>query len=231
MKKIVNLFIIPLILFFLSCGNEPPVITFPSYNILIYQKGALGAAQDSIYLSVFFILEDENGLDDLTKIKVTHIDSELTWDIPLVLLNDKYIWNEKNYSGYPFLEYKNGESILTGDYLIEIQDSAGNLTETTFIVEVGGVMLNKEYKFPVIKYKLESSDKKEVKILNDRYNSCDVRILTDNSFFNGGRKKFKENQKIILNNTPLPQNTVISVKINKDIDEKIIYILKDFPLM
>ncbi|MBN2546035.1 MAG: hypothetical protein JXB50_09580, partial [Spirochaetes bacterium] len=145
-------------------------------------------------------------------------------------LNDKYIWNEKSYTGYPFLEYNNGKSILTGDYIIEIQDTAGNLSQTTFVVEVDGIMLNKPYNFPEIKYKLESSDRKELKILNDRYNSCDIKILTDNSFFNGGRKKFKENQKIILNNNPLPQNTVISVKINKDIDEKIIYVLKDFPL-
>lgn len=231
MKKIVNLFIVSLILFFLACGNEPPVISFPSYNVLIYQKGALGINKDSIYLSVFFIVEDENGTEDITKVRVTHIESELTWDIPMELLNEKYIWNEKNYTGYPYLEYKNGDSILTGDYLIEIQDTAGNLTETTFVVEVDGVMLNKEYRFPEIKYKIESSEKKEIKILNDRYNSCDIKNLTDNSYFNGGRKKFKENQKIILNNSPLPQNTVISVKINKDIDEKIIYILKDIPLM
>jgi hypothetical protein len=49
--------------------------------------------------------------------------------------------------------------------------------------------------------------------------------------FDGGRKKFKSGEKIILNNNkPVQSNTNLSVKINKNEDGTIVYFLKNMIL-
>ena len=77
---------------FISCGNEPPVISSVMYNILIYQSGSLNIPNDSMFLSVYCILDDPNGLDDITQVKITHTETEYSWIIPKdTILNSKVV--------------------------------------------------------------------------------------------------------------------------------------------
>lgn len=227
MKKIVNLLLILLSFFIFSCANEPPVIDSPIYKIIIYQKGSLGIPVDSIFLSVFFYLDDDNGIEDITEINVIHLESELKWKIPLEMLTERYIWNDHGYYGYAFIEYENANSVLTGDYIIEVYDTAGNYNKVPFTVEITGVPLNKPFPIPDLKYKVEAIERKEIKISGDSFSAADIRVLTDKNIFNGGRKKFSNNQKILLANEPLPQNSILSIMISKDQEEKIVIFLKD----
>ena len=230
MKKIIFWFLLGIILS--SCGNEAPVITFPMYHILIYQGGSLNIPNDSIFLSVHFILQDDNGMDDISEIKITHSETEYSWVLPKESLSSTTLWQEKTYTSYSFLEYENAKSILTGEYLIEVEDKAANFAQTVFFVEIEGLISSEPFKLPDIDYKVVATNKNnEIKISKDDYSSCEIRFLNDSKYFNGGRKKFKKNQKIILNNNnPMPINTKVSVRINKDEDETMVYFLKTLVL-
>lgn len=226
MKKYLICLILLIIL--IGCGNEPPIINYPNYNILIYEGGSLNIPSNMMFLSVYFVLQDDNGIEDINSIRVIHTETEYSWDLPLDIINKTTIWQERTYVGCPFLEYNDGRSLLTGEYVIEIEDKAGNYADISFFVEIEGLILMKPYEIPEIKYKAKVlNDNKELSISGARYSSCEIRYLSDLSFFNGGRKKIKSGNKIILNNNnEMPVGTKISVRVNSDDDEKIIYFLK-----
>lgn len=234
MKKIIFIFFFIILLFLtVSCGNEPPVILSSMYRILIYQKDSLSIPDDAIFLSIYFIIEDDNGIDDITSVKIINLDTEYSWKIPVdILKNSTVIWDEKKYIGYPFLEYNNAKSILTGEYLIEVTDSVGNIAESNLFVEIEGLTSSYPYEIPEIKYNVVATNKnKELKITGDKYYSCEIKFINKPKMFEGGRKKFTEGKKIILNNNePMPANTNISVKINKNEEETIVYFLKNIIL-
>ena len=127
------------------------------------------------------------------------------------------------------MEYDNASSILTGEYLIEVTDSVGNITESTLFVEIEGIISAEAYKIPEINYKIVPVNKnREIKITGDKYSSCEIRFLNKPKMFDGGRKKFKSGEKIILNeDKPVQSNTNLSVRINKNEEESLIYFLKD----
>jgi len=214
----------------ICCGNEPPIIISSLYKILIYQKDSLNIPNDSIFLSIFFIIEDDNGIDDIVNVRIIHTDTEFSWNIPVDLLKKStVIWEEKQYVGNSFLEYNNAASILTGEYLIEVTDSVGNITESALFVEIEGIISSQAYEVPEINYKINLTNrKKEIKITGDKYSSCEIKFLNKTKLFDGGRKKFETDKKIILNNNkPVAANTTVSVRINKDEEENIIYFLKN----
>ena len=189
-QSIASIILFLCMLSFISCGNEPPVISSVMYNILIYQSGSLNIPNDSMFLSVYCILDDPNGLDDITQVKITHTETEYSWIIPKdTILNSKVVWNDKSYYGYSFLEFDNSRSILTGEYIIEATDSVGNTADQTFFVEIEGQVPNETYKIPEINYKLNYSAKnREIKITGDKYNSCEIKLLNNTKAFNGGRE-------------------------------------------
>ena len=231
MKKFFFYILFTIILFLLiDCGNEPPVIISSMYQILIYQKDSLNIPKDSIFLSIYFILEDDNGIDDILDVRIIHTNTDYTWNIPVELLKKStVIWEDKQFIGYPFLEYQNATSILTGEYLIEVTDSVGNITESTLFVDIEGIISSESYAIPEINYKIVQTNKnKEIKIIGDKYSSCEIKFLNKPKMFDGGRKKFKSGEKIILNNNkPVQSNTNLSVRLNKNEEGTIIYFLKD----
>ena len=214
----------------ISCGNQPPTISSVIYNILIYQAGSLNIPNNSIFLSVYCILDDPDGLDDITQVKITHIESDYSWIIPKeTILNSNVTWDDKKYRGFSFLEFDNAQSILTGEYIIEATDSVGNTAEQTFFVEIEGQVPNEIYKIPEINYKLNYSAKnREIKITGDKYNSCEIKLLNNTKAFNGSRKKFIYGKDIILDEDIMQPRTQISARINKDENGNIIYFLKNF---
>jgi len=226
MKKIALLIIIIVVL--ISCGNEPPSISFPTYNILIYQAGCFeNILNDYIYLSIYFILNDENGFEDIKEVKITHIDTEYSWIIKAENLS-KVEWNDKTLSGFSFIEIGNAKKVLLGDYHIEVLDKSDNLSDAMMTVDPEGYETAKELDLPEIKYQLAlSKDMKQLTVENDEYASCEIKFVDNPAFFNGGRKKFASNEKSILNNNkPVDAGSVISVRVNKGLSENIVYFLK-----
>nr|HPO50109.1 hypothetical protein [Spirochaetota bacterium] len=125
-KRIVVIFII---FAFFSCGNEAPTISFPMYHILVYENGALQSPNENIFLSLYFLISDDNGIDDIKSVKLTHIDTEYSWSLTKDELKS-VDWENKTYHGYSFFEYDNAKSVLLGDYNIEIEDGGGNIGNT-----------------------------------------------------------------------------------------------------
>ena len=226
-----RLFIFIFLIFLISCGNEAPTVSFPIYNVLIYQSGSLRMPSDSIFLSIYFILNDENGMEDIDTIKITHIDTEYSWEIPANLLSTVE-WQDKTYYGYSFLEYDNGKSILTGDYSIEVTDKTQNFTNLVFTVDIDGAESNKPYNVPQIKYEFTYNEKnKEMKIVSDEYSSFEIKFIDNLALYNYGRKKFKLDENAIINVQNSQIGNQISVRVNKDINESLVYFIKDFNIV
>ncbi len=227
MRFVKNLFIFLVLIIIFSCGNEYPVVEFPIYNILIYQEGALSVHNDSMFLSLYFILFDDDGNDDIVGVKITHIKTQYSWTIPYSEL-ETYDYDNKTYYGSSFLEYNGAKSILLGEYVIEVTDRSGALTAITFVVEVD----NKDdiYELPPIDYSISfNKNNNEFKLRGDEYNSAEIRFINDPNIFDGGRKKFfSGGDKMIVDG--LNFNYVASFRVNKDINETIVYFLKNFQL-
>ena len=244
-KKIIC-FIFLLVLL-ISCGNEPPSISFPMYNILVYQGGSLNnIPNDSVFLSFYFQMFDENGIEDIEKVKITHVNSEYSWTINRDLLTS-YDWNEKTYYGFSFLEYNNAKQVLLGNYHAEVNDTAGNVSDLYFQVDgdvssdetSGSTNKNKDmsgdnsvylFNYPDIKYVI-TNDKNEIKISGDSYNSCEIKLLNNPEFYNFQRKKFVYPQKVVIDNKGKDlKDAFISIRINKDINENIVYFLRTYSI-
>lgn len=184
---------------------------------------------DSIFISVYFVLEDS--LDNIEEIKIIHTESEYEWKIPKeIVQKSNVVWGEKKFAGYSFLEFDNAKSILTGQYQIEVSDSAGNVAENNFFVEVEGVPSSTIYRMPEINYRITPLNKnREIRIDGGSYSSCEIKFLNDPKMFENTRKKFGSDKKIILNkNEPVLPHSRLSVRINKDEDEIFVYFLKVF---
>jgi hypothetical protein len=99
-------------------------------------------------------------------------------------------------------------------------------------VDPEGYETAEELELPEIKYQVSlSKDMKQLIVENDAYSSCEIKFVDNPAFFNGGRKKFASNEKIILNNNkPVDAGSVISVRVNKDLSENIVYFLKPLDL-
>lgn len=220
-------FIVTIIKIIFSCGNEPPLIFYPIYNILIYEEGAFNIPTNSIFLSLYFEIYDENGREDISELKITHLETEYSWTIQGENLNTVY-WNEKELTGYSFLEYENANSVLLGKYLVEVKDKADNISSLLIDIEYPEDPSLKKIDLPEIKYQIETIENgKEFKIKGDNYSSVEIKFLDKPEYFNNSRKKFFKNDKLILNNNkPLESNTIVSFKINKDNKEIIVYFLK-----
>ena len=227
-----NILFLYILVILFSCGNEPPNISFPVYNILIYQAKSFNNPTNNIFLSLYFVLYDDDGFNDITVIRITHLKSEYSWTINPNELT-KYDFDNKTYYGYSFLEYDNGKSVLLGDYSIEVEDEAGNVINTGVDVEIEGVDNDIPYEIPEINYTVTSADKgRELKIGNGNYWSVEVKAINRSDLYGGNRKKFLSDEKISItvNKNPLPQGSPFSIRINKDVNETVVYYLSSYTL-
>jgi hypothetical protein len=228
MKKIIFLFILFSMLL-IACGNEAPVLSSINHKVLIYENGGLNMNSNAVFLSVYFILDDPNGLEDIVEVKITNTETDYSWRIPKdILLKSIVTWEDRKFVGYSFLEYENASAILTGEYLVEAIDSVGNIAEGTFFVEMEGTPSNSVYKLSGVNYKVSRIKTNELKISGDRFESTEIKILTDTKAFGGGRKIFKNGKNILIDDDFVRPQQLVSVKVNKD--ENTIYFLKNFTL-
>jgi hypothetical protein len=234
MKRVIFILLsVAVLICTLGCGNEPPIVTFPIYHVVVYESGTFNVPQNSVFLSIYFNLHDDNGEEDLSSIRITHVETEYSWSLPYNSLS-KTIWQDRSYSGYALFEYNEGKSILTGDYFIEVEDKAGNITDTVINVSLDPDALEEtgnteiEVEAPEVPYAVEVTNKnRELKITGNQYESCEIKFLDNPSLYNNGRKKFKSGDKIILNNNkPAEAGNRISVRINSDVNETVVYFMK-----
>ena len=73
-KKIISFAICAFIFCLAACENEPPSIRNPIYNIVSYEDGSYLGNKGGIFLSVHFILYDENGREDIGDISLINTD-------------------------------------------------------------------------------------------------------------------------------------------------------------
>ncbi|HOJ65297.1 MAG TPA: hypothetical protein PLE45_12845 [Spirochaetota bacterium] len=181
---------------------------------------------NTIFLSLYFQLYDENGKEDISEIRITHLETEYSWIIKSENLNTVF-WNDKELTGYSFLEYQEGKSVLLGKYLVEAKDRADNVSSMLIEIENPENPQAKKIELPEIKYEIETVENgKEFKIKGDNYYSIELKLLNNPELFNNSRKKFFKNDKIVISNKPLEKNSELSFRVNKDNKEIIVYFLK-----
>lgn len=212
----------------LSCGNEPPIVKSPIFSVLVFQKESLNMYKDSLFLSLYFIMIDDNGEEDLHEVRITHIDSEYSWLLSPEQLS-KVVWGDDTYFGFSYLEYNNSDSVLLGDYLITVEDKAGNMTDQMVTVEVPNYRAP-EFVIDNIPYVVEANEKgDEIKIKNGAYSSCEIKLLNNPQLFNNSRKKYKQDEKIVIETAEDQKNQrILSVRVNSDDSETLVYFLKNF---
>lgn len=184
--------------------------------------------KDSLFLSIYFILHDDNGEEDILNVKITHIDSEYSWIIDPGQLS-KVVWGDNSYLGFSYLEYNNADSVLLGDYLITVEDKAGNITDQVVTVEVEDYN-GPEYLVYNIDYVINvNDDSDEITISGDSYSSCEIKLLNEPQLFNNSRKKYKANEKMVIKREEEQKNQrILSVRVNKNDSETLVYFLKNF---
>ncbi len=226
-KYIYILIIILIIVFLVSCGNEPPSLSYPFYNIIIYQTNSFpNINNDMVFLSVYFKLSDDDGLEDISEVYIRHIDSQYKWVVPYNSLNSQ-IYQNSVYYGYSFIEYNNNSSVLTGDYEIQAIDGSGNLSAiSVFSVNIDGVSTNTEFSIGTIKYYTAYNKSfGELRVTGDPYYSVEFMIVERPELFEGGRKKYEPANFYELSEYGITERETISVRVNKDPLETIVYFL------
>lgn len=216
-----------LFLLLTSCGNEPPVIGLPRYAVLVYQKGSFKIPSTSIFLSIYFTLFDENGDEDLHQVRITHLEQEYSWIILPHQLS-KAVWGDTTYRGFSFLDYKNKKKVLLGSYSIEVEDKAGNITQTAFEVTIPGYE-GETFEMPEIPYTISAEENKEsvqIEIKGGAYSSCEIKLLNNPDLFKNSRKKYTSEESILLPLEEVKKGTNLSVRINTK-EEKLIFFLAD----
>ncbi|MCG8571607.1 MAG: hypothetical protein MJB14_15840 [Spirochaetes bacterium] len=231
MKRILLLLIIAMLI--LACGNEPPVIETPIYQVIVYQQKSFNLPNASVFLSIFFDLYDENGIEDINEVTFIHIDNEIAWTINSKNL-EKVVWGNTSYYGYSFIQYQNAQQVLLGDYLIQVLDNAENITEKVITVELP------DYDEPIFKvsaipYQVHfSNDNQELTITGESFSSCELKFMNYPGLFNHTRKKFLFTEKINLEpylteitNSKGNTDHRVSVRVNKDEDNTLIYFIAE----
>ena len=229
MKKI--LFCIVILIFLISCGADPPYITSASYSVLIYQQNSVqNMLSDNVYLSVFCVIAGDTEDHNLREMKITHLATEYSWTIEEKNLS-MYNYHDTVYTGFPFIEYEDGKSLLLGDYLIEITDKQDNLSD--FVIDVT-IPAKKEGIFHIdgyiVPYKASFiRGNKELQIeckSNAAYSSAEIMFLNNQSIFAGGRRKYDAGERILFDPSyGIDTNTRLSVRLNTGADDNIIYYL------
>ncbi len=229
MKKILGFIII--IAFLLSCGADPPYITSVTHSVLIYQQDSVqNMLSDNVYLSIFCVIAGDTEDNNLREMKITHLATEYSWTIEEKNLST-YNYHDTVYTGFPFIEYEDGKSLLLGDYLIEITDKQDNLSD--FVIDVA-VPSKKEGTFHIDNYTVPYKaafirNNKELQIEckgNATYSSAEIMFLNNQSLFAGGRRKYNNGERILFDPSyGINANSRLSVRLNTGTEDNIIYYL------
>lgn len=223
--------ILYIVLFFslclLACENEPPSIRNPIYNIVVYEDGSYLGNKGGVFLSVHFILYDENGYEDIENIRLINTDYGYCWNLKNEDLEITK-WGDDVYYGYSFFEYDNAQAVLLGNYIIRVNDKVGNAADSGILVELDNYSGN-VYKPVFPEYEISVKDnKREVEIKKMKYLSCEVKFPRNLDLYKNSRKKFESGERIILPEKSLEPNTLVSFRINAEPDGKQVYFLKNF---
>lgn len=229
MKKILGFIII--IAFLISCGADPPYITSVTHSVLIYQQDSVqNMLSDNVYLSIFCVIAGDTEDNNLREMKITHLATEYSWTIEEKNLST-YNYHDTVYTGFPFIEYEDGKSLLLGDYLIEITDKQDNLSD--FVIDVA-VPSKKEGTFHIDNYTVPYKaafirGNRELQIEckgNATYSSAEIMFLNNQSLFAGGRRKYNNGERILFDPSyGINANSRLSVRLNTGTEDNIIYYL------
>ncbi|HBD92788.1 MAG: hypothetical protein A2015_08705 [Spirochaetes bacterium GWF1_31_7] len=229
MKLLQCMFFLLLLLFIFSCENEPPYIRNPVYNIVVYQSGAGAGPSTMVFLSVHFILFDENGFEDISDISLIHVDTDIVWKLKRNDLEET-LYGDNNYHGFSFFEYDNGNSVLLGDYIVRVTDSSGNQSDMALLVDLEGHSEN-IYKSSIPEYEINlKENRKEIEFNKFEYSSLELKVLNQPELFNNSRKKFTFGEKLILSDKELVAGSLVSLRVNSAVDERLIYFLKNYTI-
>ncbi len=211
-----------------SCENEPPFVSKELFNVVSYESESLLGDSAGVFLSIHFVMYDENGIDDITDIHLINTDFDYIWKLKREELEVTQ-WQDDTYYGYSFFEYNNAKSVLLGNYLLRVFDKSGNITDVGMLVELDNVDELGEYAPEIPEYAIKLEDnKKGIRLDEFPYSSCEVRFPSELSKYKNSRKQFFSKDKIELSDKELTESTVISLRVNSEGDSRLVFFLKNY---
>jgi len=112
----------------LGCAGKPPVISRVLARALYIEDLSTGSFSEA--LSVFLVVSDPDGIEDLSAFYVINDDAELFWKV------ESSAWirsmaEGETWIGSSSLSMPGSDSLPTGNYRVNLQDMAGGTAEET----------------------------------------------------------------------------------------------------
>ena len=73
-------------------------------------------------------------------------------------------------------------------------------------------------------------NRKEIEFNKFEYTSLELKVLNQPELFNNSRKKFTFGEKLILSDKELVAGSLVSLRVNSAVDERLIYFLKNYTI-
>lgn len=118
---------------FFGCDGAPPEITDVFTQVTVFKN--LQTAQSEELLSLFLVISDEDGEDDLEAIYLLNDEQELFWKLD-ALNWEKTDRKGSRWIGSSSIQMQDGSSFPRGDYRIIAADQAGDRDEQKIRIDI-----------------------------------------------------------------------------------------------
>jgi len=141
----IKLLIILSVLFFFSCSGSVPQI-----GQIIWQINYVKAPESNKVipaLSIFILIDDEDGISDIENIYIIHDESELFWKLDTETWSIKVIGG-KNWLGSNNLSMNDNSILPEGKYRVMVIDKAGERDTIQLHISSNMLKLDENIRFP-----------------------------------------------------------------------------------
>jgi len=142
-RYLLGLLLLCLIMAFISCSRTEPRIPFGFMELVYYP----GETIPQEHFSFFVIAEDDDGMENLSELRLCHDREGLEW----IIDNEEWIHHEENgkhWIGSRSITMGAGETLPRGQYRAVLINKGGERSERIFIFDIPEDPL---YPFPVLR--------------------------------------------------------------------------------
>ncbi len=189
----IKLVFIVYVVFFVSCSGSIPQI-----GQIVWQVNFIKAPEESSFLqalSLFILVEDEDGISDLDAVYIIHDESELFWKLDADVWTIKVI-SGKNWLGSNSITMNDNSSLPSGSYRIMVIDKAGERDSGVINIPSSMLKLDGNVIFPNLKINYDIE-------IESEYNDNTLRVYDESMQLLKNLKieTGKINKSIIINDT------------------------------
>lgn len=157
MKRIKLFSVLFLTFFYAGCEGAPPEITDTFVQVTVFKN--LRTLQPEEILSLFLVVKDDDGEEDIESIYLLNDRQELFWKL------DPLNWEKTDRKGSRWIgsssiQMPDGSAFPRGKYRVIVSDQAGDRDEKEIQINIAGIDLSK-FVFPELSF-----DNKTASVIN-----------------------------------------------------------------